>query len=253
MCMKKNNSPLPSLTAKEKSVLQFIEAELLNKGISPSYQEICDHFGFASFNSVQNYLKQLTQKGYVTIQQNQKRAIQLLHSADAFQKDLVERLQVSAEPSHGSYPNQSSPKNSAFEDHSKVLPIPFLGRVAAGQPIERLSENEFIEIPKNLVKSPRDLFALKVEGDSMIEEGIFDGDTLVVQSQKTARDGDLVVASIDQEATVKRFFQKVYPHEPEHGKVIELRPANSKLSSMWYHPSQVEIKGLVKALLRSYK
>lgn len=252
MCMRKNNSLLPSLTAKEKSVLQFIETELMTKGISPSYQEICDHFGFASFNSVQNYLKQLSQKGYVSIQQNQKRAIQLLHSADAFQKDLIERLQVPAEPSHGVLSNQSSPKTSAFVDHSKVLPIPFLGRVAAGLPIERVSENEFIEIPKDLVKSTRDLFALKVEGDSMIEEGIFDGDTLVVQAQKVARDGDLIVASVEQEATVKRFFQKVNPAQAEQGKLIELRPANKKLSSMWYHPAQVEVKGLVKALLRSY-
>ena len=250
--MKKNNPPLPSLSAKERSVLQFIETELLAKGISPSYQEICDHFGFASFNSVQNYLKQLTQKGYVSIQQNQKRAIQLLHSAGDFHKDLVERLQVPAEPSRGAFQNQSSPKQSAFEDHSKVLPIPFLGRVAAGQPIERISENEFIEIPRNLVKSIKDLFALKVEGDSMIDEGIFDGDTLVIQSQKVARDGDLIVASIDEEATVKRFFRKINPQEPEHGKIIELRPANTRLTSMWYHPAQVEIKGLVKALLRTY-
>ena len=252
MCMKRNNSPLPSLTAKERAVLQFIEAELMTKGISPSYQEICDHFGFASFNSVQNYLKQLTQKGYVSILQNQKRAIQLLHSVEDFQKDLIERLQVPAEPSRGSYPNQSSPKISAFEDHSKVLPIPFLGRVAAGAPIERVADNEFIEIPRHLVKSPKDLFALKVEGDSMIEEGIFDGDTLVVQSQKVARDGDLIVASIEQEATVKRFFQKTNPQQTEKGKLIELRPANKLLTSMWYHPAQVEIKGLVKALLRSY-
>ena len=246
--MKRTHQPLPSLTAKEKSVLQFIEGELLNKGISPSYQEICDHFGFASFNSVQNYLKQLTQKGYVNIQQNQKRAIQLLHSAEDFHKDLVERLQVTAESSRSSLSNQSSPKISEFAEHTKVLPIPFLGRVAAGMPIERLSENEFIDIPLTLVKNTRDLFALKVEGDSMIEEGIFDGDTLVVQSQKVARDGDLVVASIDQEATVKRFFQK-----KNSEKSIELRPANKRLTSMWYHPAQVEIKGLVKALLRSYR
>jgi len=248
--MKKNNLisspfPLPSLTAKERSVLLFIETELLTKGISPSYQEICDHFGFASFNSVQNYLKQLAHKGYVSIQQNQKRAIQLLHSAEDFHKELVERLQVAAEPSH-------QPSHEHSHEHLRVLPIPFLGRVAAGQPIERISENEFIEIPINLVKNTRDLFALKAEGDSMIEEGIFDGDTLVIQSQKSARDGDLVVASIDQEASVKRFFYKPNPQQPECGKQIELRPANSKLRSMWYSPSQIEIKGLVKALLRSY-
>jgi repressor LexA len=250
--MKKINSLLPALTLKEKSVLQFIETELLSKGISPSYQEICDHFGFASFNSVQNYLKQLSAKGYLSIPQNQKRAIQILHSAQDYHTDLVQRLQVSAEPSRGSFAVQSSPSRSNFEDHSKVLPIPLLGKVAAGLPLERISDNEFIEIPTYLVKSSQNLFALKVEGDSMIEEGIFDGDTLVIQSQKVAKDGDLVVASIEQEATVKRFYHKSNPTQPELGKLIELRPANKKLTSMWYHPKQVDIKGLVKALLRSY-
>jgi repressor LexA len=252
MCMKKTQSLLPALTLKEKSVLQFIESELLEKGISPSYQEICDHFGFASFNSVQNYLKQLSSKGYVSIPQNQKRAIQILHSAQDFHKDLVERLQASAEPSRGSFSAQSSPSKMNFEDHSKVLPIPFLGKVAAGLPLERITENEFIDIPMALVKSAKDLFALKVEGDSMIEEGIFDGDTLVIQSQKVARDGDLVVASIDKEATVKRFFNRLNPKNPDLGKQIELRPANKTLTSMWYHPKQVDIRGLVKALIRSY-
>lgn len=252
MCMKKINSPLPSLSAKEKAVLQFIEAELLEKGISPSYQEICDYFGFASFNSVQNYLKQLSTKGYLLIPQNQKRAIQILHSAGDFHKNLIERLQVPTENSRTSFAGPSFPNQSGFEDHSKVLPIPFLGRVAAGQPIERITDNEFIDIPRNLIKSAKDLFALRVEGDSMIEEGIFDGDTLVIQSRQEARDGDLVVASVEQEATVKRYFHKANPATPERGKLIELRPANKRLTSMWYPASQVEIKGLVRALMRSY-
>lgn len=258
MCMKKLTLSLPPLTTKERSVLQFIEAELLEKGISPSYQEICDHFGFASFNSVQNYLKQLTAKGYVLIPQNQKRAIQILHSAHDFQKNLQERLNGKAEPSRNSSPNtfpgdsynQSSPDYG--QGQLKVLPIPFLGKVAAGLPLERIYDNEYIHIPAHLVKNPKDHFALRVEGDSMIEEGIFDGDTLIVQSQKSAHDGDLVVASIDQEATVKRYFFKSHPQHSNLGKQIELRPANPRLTSMWYAPDQVEIKGLVKALFREY-
>lgn len=249
MCMKNINITLPPLTAKEKSVLQFIEQELLSKGTSPSYQEIKDHFGYSSINSVQNYLKQLSTKGYLSFQQNQKRSLQLLHTVQDFHDSLVTRLKGSAEPSDSSFSNQSSPKNSVFEQQTKVLPIPFLGRVAAGAPIERFEDNEFIDIPANLVRNSKDLFALKVEGDSMIEEGIFDGDTLVVQAQKVARDGDLVVASIESEATVKRFYKK---NSTSDGTNIELRPANKRLTSMFYHPSQVEIKGLVKALLRSY-
>lgn len=253
--MKKTIKPLPSLSVKEKAVLEFIENELLLKGVSPSYQEICNHFGFASYNSVQNYLKQLSNKGYVSLVQNQKRAIQILHSAQDFHNNLRERLQFNnkqAEPSFKSTSEKSSPSVQRFTDSSKVLPIPFLGKVAAGLPLERLTDNEFIDIPIDLVKNPDQLFALKVEGDSMIDEGILDGDTLIIQSKNLAHDGDLVVASIDNEATVKRFFHKTPPKNPELGKMIELRPANKNLSSFWYKQDQVEIKGLVKALLRSY-
>lgn len=237
------SNPLAPLSLKEKSVLDFIESELRSKGISPSYQEICDHFGFASFNSVQNYLKQLSNKGYVQIPQNQKRAIHLIHSAQDFHKDLNDRLTNSKDSSNSA---------QAFEDPSKVLAIPFLGRVAAGSPIERVQDNEFMDVPVSMMKAPGDYFALKVEGDSMIEEGIFDGDFLVVLSQKAVRDGDLVVASIDDGATVKRFFHKKNPQIHPTEKLIELRPANPRLTSMWYQPQQVEIKGLVKALLRKY-
>lgn len=274
---KKETMPLPPLTTKERSVLLFIEDELLSKGVSPSYQEICDHFGFASYNSVQNYLKQLTQKGYVHMPQNQKRAIQILHSAHDFQKNLSERLgaaqstsasvlslnahlkknnisHLKEEPSKNFFAGQSSHDQ---QEHSKVLPIPFLGRVAAGSPIERMHENEFIDVPAHFISTPGQYFALKVEGDSMIEEGIFDGDFLVVLSQKAAHDGDLVVASVESESTVKRFFMKKNSNTTSgqksiSEKMVELRPANPRLTSMWYHPQQVEIKGLVKALLRKY-
>ena len=238
--MNKLSNSLTPLTAKEKSVLSFIEIQLRQNGISPSYQEICDHFGFASFNSVQNYLKQLTTKGYLHMPQNQKRAIQLLHSADDFQSNLEKRLDKSG-----------SGKSSS---HDGILTIPFLGRVAAGVPLERQYQNETIKIPRELLKSNSvmDHFALKVEGDSMIDEGIFDGDHLIVRSQPTASDGDLVVATVsdasednsNHEATVKRFYRK--------RDQIELRPANPKLSSIFYAPARIEIRGLVKALFRSY-
>lgn len=221
---------LPPLTQKERSVLEFIESELLAKGLSPSYQEICDHFGFASFNSVQNYLKQLSQKGYVSLPQSQKRAINVLHSAKDFKKNLEDRLTQDTTQS-----------------------IPFLGRVAAGVPIERIESNEYISIPSEMIKSPGNYFALQVEGDSMIEEGIFDGDYLVVLSQQHAKDGDLVVATVENEATVKRFFMKKNPDViSSPGKMVELRPANARLKSMWFNPEMVELKGLVKALFRKY-
>lgn len=236
MCMN-NKKSLPPLTIKERQVLEFIENELLEKGLSPSYQEICNHFGFASFNSVQNYLKQLSQKGYVQLPQNQKRAINILHSAKDFHKNLENRLNTSQDDASAASQSQS---------------IPFLGRVAAGSPIERLAHEEFITVPSELIKSSGKHFALKVEGDSMIDEGILDGDYLIMLSQSQAKDGDLVVASIENEATVKRMYLKKNPESESNAKMVELRPANSKLKSMWYSPQDVEIKGLVKALFRKY-
>ncbi len=245
MCMKKPETIAPSLlaplTKKEQMVLSYIESQLREHGVSPSYQEICSHFGFASFNSVQNYLKQLTAKGYVQILPNQKRGIQVLRSVQDFQNDLTQRLD-----------NHSNDTRSKTSDD--FIDIPFLGQVAAGVPLERQYQNEFVQIPASLLKSTpsSNFFALRVSGDSMIEEGIFDGDLLVIKSQPSAGNGDLVVATVStdpeegssQEATVKRFFNKK--------SQIELRPANPRLTSIFYSPDQVEVRGIVKALWRQY-
>ena len=134
-----NQSPRP-LTAKEKSVLEFIEGEILKNGISPSYQEICDHFGFASYNSVQNYLKQLTQKGYVRVLENQKRGIQILHSPNTHQNSVSDVRPTNS----GSSRSLLLPPPS---EHGEILTLPLLGRVAAGQPLEAFEHNEFVQVP----------------------------------------------------------------------------------------------------------
>lgn len=237
-----NAVSLPPLTLKEKSVLEFIESELVSTGISPSYQEICDHFNFASFNSVQNYLKQLTQKGYITNSPNQKRAIQVLHPSSSVQDHL--RSQSIAK-------GPSNPK--LLQTGREVLSLPLLGRVAAGLPIERMEHDEFIEVPPSLLKHHQHAaFALRVEGESMIEDGIHDGDLILVQMQQTAKDGDIVVASIDNEATVKRYYYRLPPNSQNHQKMVELKPANSKMKSMWYRPDEVSVRGVVVGLIRQF-
>ncbi|MBX3040022.1 MAG: transcriptional repressor LexA [Bdellovibrionaceae bacterium] len=241
--MKKNrprsSSPLPlqSLSPKEKAFLEFVESQMKTTGICPSYQEIMDHFGFASFNSVQNYLRQLTNKGYIEMPAHQKRAIRILHSAQALQEDLERRL--STEPSRG----------SLLQARGEVLSLPLLGKVAAGQPLERIKNDEFVEVPPHMVKKPDSTFVLEVEGDSMIDDGIWDGDYLLIQKQQTAKNGDIIVASVDNEATVKRFYLKTGSQEDA---TVELRPSNPRLKSMWYSPDVVEIRGLVVGLLRRY-
>lgn len=235
------SEPLP-LTAKEKSVLEFLEERMAASGVAPSYQEIRDHFGFASFNSVQNYLKQLTLKGYIFTASNQKRAIQILRSSSTVQESV---LKIKS--------SQETPRELLLQTpREEVLSLPLLGRVAAGCPIEELEHDEFIDVPPSLVRNSGKTFALKVKGNSMIEDGILDGDVILVQKQNNASNGEIVVASVSAseeeqasgEATVKRIYVK--------NSKVELRPANSTMTSMWFDPQQVRIQGVVVGLLRRF-
>lgn len=214
------------LTPKEKNVLEFIESYIADNGYSPSYIEIKEHFGFASNNSVQNYLKQLESKNYIhTPGGNQKRAISVLHSSKALPKNLKE-IQTRMTPN---------------------VTIPLLGNVAAGAPIEHLKHDEYIDIPVSLLKNPDKTYALQVQGDSMIEDGIHDGDTILVQRQEYANNGEIIVAVVNHEATVKR----IYKPKGKNNK-LELRPANSTMDSFWYEPAEVDIRGIVVGLIRRY-
>ncbi len=236
-------TPLPPLTPKEKLVLEFIENHVLSSGVSPSYQEIKDHFGLASFNSVQNYLKQLTSKGYIENPQGQKRAIQILHSASAIQMQLQSK-KVSTKT--------GSQRSQLLQARDEVLSIPLLGKVAAGLPLEAVKHDEFVEVPPSMLRDPSKSFALKVQGDSMIEDGIFDRDVILVQKQSFANNGDIVVATIDNEATVKRIYIRKKPDSTSAEKMVELRPSNSSMQSMWYSPEQVEIRGILVGLIRKF-
>jgi repressor LexA len=230
------------LTDNEKNVLGFIEASLVRAGSSPSYQEICKEFGFASYNSVQNYVKQLTKKGYIKVHPNQKRGLEVVRSATAFQAQVMRKVATTG-----------SPKEMLLQASSGIRPIPLLGRVAAGSPIESTFENESLDVPPGLMKDPEQSYALQVEGNSMIEEGIHSGDWIVVHKKEAAKNGDLVVAVVEgdagQEATVKRIY--FHPKNTTEKKV-ELRPSNSELTSQWYSEPKVQIRGHVTGLLRKF-
>ncbi len=251
--MKKNKSNAPphnlppSLTPKEMKVLLFIEEELHQKGIAPTFQEIQNNFGFASINSVQNYLKQLTLKGYLHIPQNQKRAIQILRSASALKKEILNQFSTKAESS----------RLKLLQAREEILPspplrLPIMGRVAAGQPLERFIHDEYLDVPPSMVKNPDKTYVLKVEGDSMIEDGIFDGDLILVEKRHSVQNGDIVVASVENESTVKRYFLRRPPSNEKDRRVVELKPANSQMKSLWYSPEQVAIQGLVIGLIRHF-
>ena len=255
---------LQPLTRKEKMVLEYVEDYLQQEGVAPSFQEIKEHFGFASFNSVQRYLKQLQKKQYIHLPGgNQKRAINVLQSANSVQN----HLQSLKSKSHNSPFVGSTPKKEASAqnpnhtlglhktvgkttDMPESLSLPLLGGVAAGQPLEAIEHDEFIDVPTSLINDSGKTFALKVEGESMIEEGIFDGDIILVEEKVRADNGELIVASVDNEATVKRFF--VHINNENHSPVVELRPANSTMQSMWFSPKDVHIRGKVVGLIRKF-
>lgn len=278
-----------SLSPKEKNVLEFLELYMREHGISPTYQEICNHFGFASFNSVQRYLKQLESKGYIKLPwANQKRAITLLKPASALQSAVEKWHEPNTPSSHAETHNRHGNVTPAIMS-SENFSLPLLGRVAAGAPIEALEHDEFIDVPASLVRRPEHTYALRVQGQSMIDDGILDGDVILVQKQTRAESGEIVVAMVGEEATVKRFYlhrqgpnmsaaartawnerfsalrfdgdesddsfslEKLSPVATrKKTDIVELRPANSSMSPMWFMPDEVQIRGVVVGLIRRF-
>lgn len=200
---------MTGLTPAQDRVFRFVRDYITQNGYSPSYEEVRVHLGFKSLNAVYKHLKQLEQRGYLQIPwNNKKRAIDLMPVSTA------------------------------------ATTIPFLGTVAAGTPIEAVETPEFIEVPENFLGNGSN-FALRVRGNSMIEDGIRDGDILIITQQPHAENGQTVVALVRGEATVKKFFQSE--------KEIELRPANSEMQSIRAPADEVEIVGIVMGLMRNYK
>jgi repressor LexA len=197
------------LTEQQTRIYRYLEDYLRQNGRPPSYQEIQQYFGFRSLNAVAKHLKQLERKGYLESPWgNQKRAFRLLP------------LRTTA------------------------AAVPFLGMVAAGAPIEAVEVPDALDVPESLLAGDNN-FALKVEGDSMIDEGIRHGDVLIIRKQDRAENGQTVVAQITGEATVKKFYQR--------SDQVELRPANEQMEPLVVPAEQVEIIGVVVGLLRHYK
>lgn len=198
-----------NLTERQQAVYRYLREYIEARGISPTYDEIRQYFGFRSFRSVQKHLAQLERKGYIRIpERNRSRMITLVE--------------------HGG--------------RSMVLRL--AGVVAAGSPIEAVEQYESVDVPEEMLGSG-EYFGLKVRGNSMIDEGIVEGDTIIVQKQSTAQNGQTVVALVDGEATVKKFFRR------KDG--VELRPANALMSPIFVRDGEFTIQGVVVGLLRRYR
>jgi repressor LexA len=196
------------LTRRQREMLDCIERFIQRNGYSPTLDELGEMMGLSSLATVHKHLQNLETKGLIRRNWNHSRAI-----------ELTSRATVRG----GS--------------------LPLMGEVAAGYPIEAIENPDPIEVPRDFI-GRKESFVLRVRGESMIDEGIRDGDLIIVESRATAQTGQTVVALIDGEATVKKFY-------PE-GDKIRLQPANAGMRPLRYPADQVRIQGVVIGLMRRY-
>lgn len=198
------------LTERQRDVLQFIENRIDDDGVAPTLQEIADAFGFKSTASAQKHVAHLERKGFLERRKHQKRGLVLASSGNG--------------PS--------------------AVDLPLYGTVAAGSPIESYPDDERVSVPSDFLRSGEH-YVLRVRGDSMIDDGVHDGDQVVVQRTQTAADGQMVVALVSGEVTLKRIYR-------DNPATVRLQPSNPAVPVLIAPAREVEIQGLVVGLLRRY-
>ena len=208
------------LTFQQEKLLKFIIDYQKQNNVTPSFDEMKDGLDLKSKSGIHRIVSALEERGYIKKLNNRARAIEIIKNVNLINTE------------------NSKNKNS-------IISIPILGKIAAGLPIEAISDNtNYIELPETLLKKG-EYFILNVEGDSMIEAGIFDGDQVVIRKANDANNGEIVVALIDNnEATLKRIFKR--------GQQVALQPENSNYKTVIYGPDRIQIQGVLKHLIRSY-
>jgi len=196
-----------NLTKRQKEILDFISRYRAAQGISPTQREIREAFGLSSFGTVQKHLRLLQEKKALTRDWNKSRSLA---------------------------PVEAAPSNTS---------VVLLGQVAAGHPIEPFPERDSIEVPPSLL-GKGEHFVLQVRGDSMVDDGIRDGDFIVVARRESAENGQTVVALVRGEATLKRFYAE--------GRKVRLQPANPGMKAILADARDVRIQGIVTGLIRNY-
>jgi repressor LexA len=216
------------LTRKQHELLHYIHRHLGENGVSPSFEEMKDALELKSKSGVHRLISALEERGFIRRLANRARALEVLKMPDKAGGNVVPLKSPSAMP-------------AAAND---IIELPLHGRIAAGMPIEALEGQSSLAVPAALL-GPGEHYALEVAGDSMVEEGILDGDYALIRKTDTARDGEIIVALIDNaEATLKTFRRE--------GSMIRLDPANRNYDPQRYRPDQVQVQGRLSGLLRRY-
>ena len=223
------------LTRKQHELLLFIHDRLEETGVSPSFEEMKEALDLKSKSGVHRLIRALEERAFIRRLPNRARALEVLRMPER----VIPAKATAAAPALA----PATPKIPVAANDS-VLEIPLHGRIAAGVPIEALEGQSSLSVPAALL-GPGEHYALEVSGDSMIEAGILDGDYALIRRTETARDGEIVVALIeDAEATLKYFRRE--------GQMVRLDPANHAYSPQRYQSGQVRVQGKLAGLLRRY-
>jgi repressor LexA len=202
------------LTERQRDILQFIRDFQRTKGVAPTHREICDHFGFSSYGTVYKHLSLLEKKGLIRRDWNQKRGVELVDREEA-----------------------------APSSDSGMRELPLFGYIAAGRPLDVHASDETIPVPAHLTTRGEN-YVLKVRGDSMVDDGILDGDLVIIARRERAENGEMVVANVNGEVTLKRLYRE--------GERVRLQPANSMMSPIYAAAREVAVQGVVVGLMRRF-
>ena len=233
------------LTKKQHELLLFIHKHLQKHGVSPSFDEMKAALELKSKSGIHRLVTGLEERGFIRRLAHRARAVEVVRLPDDMTPSAPARIMsVASRDSSKRYTGPFDPPPAPSND-TEALPLPLYGRIAAGTPIEALRDyDNYVDVPISLL-GQGDHYALEVEGDSMIDAGILDGDTVVIERTNTAENGAIVVALIDnEEATLKRLRRK--------GGALALEPANKSYETRIFPPERVRIQGRLVGLLRRY-
>jgi repressor LexA len=217
------------LTRKQHELLCFINERLNESGVSPSFEEMKDALDLKSKSGVHRLISALEERQFIRRLPNRARALEVLRMPDADRKAA---------------PAPKPQVQVPVAANENVIEIPLHGRIAAGTPIEALEGQNSLSVPAALL-GPGEHYALEVAGDSMVEAGILDGDYALIRKAETARDGQIVVALVDEEEATLKYFRR-------EGAMVRLDPANRSYDPQRYTPNRVRVQGCLAGLLRRY-
>ncbi|MBM7406098.1 MULTISPECIES: transcriptional repressor LexA [Sphingomonas] len=223
------------LTRKQHELICFIDDRLKETGVSPSFEEMKEALDLKSKSGVHRLISALEERQFIRRLPNRARALEVLRMPD--RPEAAKKAPAKTAPARSAPVAPPAPANDVIE-------IPLHGRIAAGVPIEAMEGQQMLPVPAALLGSGEH-YALEVAGDSMVEAGILDGDYALVRRTDAARDGEIVVALIDENEATLKYFRR-------EGAMIRLDPANRSYDPQRYRPDQVRVQGKLAGLLRRY-